>query len=91
MTTSAIYTGSVMHERYEKKPHKFKYPLTYFCLALKELPALDNVSPYFLGIKLHGLAFMIRPWVGGWYIFRKLFKICLNKADYDVSGFEFVL
>ena len=92
MTTSAIYTGSVMHERYEKKPHKFKYPLTYFCLALKELPALDNVSPLFSWNKATWFSFHDKDHgLGDGTSLENFLKICLNKADYDVSGFEFVV
>lgn len=39
---SRLYTGQVMHERFEPVPHRFEYPLYLYALDLDELPALDR-------------------------------------------------
>ena len=92
MGISAIYTGAVMHERYENRRHKFKYPLVYFALALKELPILDSISPLFSWNRPTWFSFYdMDHGLGDGNTFESFCQMCLSKAGYDVEGFEFVV
>ena len=39
---SALYTGTLMHSRREPSRNVFRYPISYFCLDLDELPELER-------------------------------------------------
>lgn len=92
METSAIYNGIVMHERHEEKRHRFKYPLTYFSLALKELPNLSKVSPFFAWNKSAWFSFHdCDHGLGDSYRLENFFQMCLSRAGFEIDGFEFVI
>ncbi len=92
MNKSAIYTGIVMHERHEKKYHKFRYPLTYFSIMLRELPELNKISPFFSWNKPAWLSFHdCDHGLGDDQGFEKFCQLCLSRAGFEIEGFEFVI
>ncbi len=92
MKTSALYSGIVMHERHEKKYHKFKYPLSYFSIALKELPELNKISPFFSWNRPAWFSFYDSDHgLGDGFGFEKFCQMCLSKAGFEINGFEFVV
>jgi DUF1365 family protein len=64
MTRSAIYFGTVTHERFVGPRHRFRYPAALFLLDLAELPELDTRSRLFGWNRRRPVAFRDRDHLG---------------------------
>jgi DUF1365 family protein len=87
MTSSCLYTGTVMHRRFKPKQHRLSYRVFWALLDLDELPALANKLRFFSRERFNLFGFYtVDHGDGSATPLRAQVEAHLKKAGIDLDG-----